>query len=132
MKHPLVLAAAVKLGVTLGQEVGRVRTGEVSWAHFKRTLSRHVGGLTGTATGMALGGWAGSIVPGVGTIIGAFSGGLAGQMLGERLTEVSADRVSGGGLSRIDQDDDPGDAARMSEDAALGAGEEPDRDASAV
>jgi len=93
LKHPLVVAGAIKLGVSLGQEAGKLRRGEVSLRQFKAHLGRHVGGMTGTATGVAVGAWAGSVVPGVGTVLGAFGGGLAGQMLGEMVTIQSAERV---------------------------------------
>lgn len=93
LKHPVVVAGAIKLGVSLGQEAGRLRRKEVSLRQFKANLGRHVGGMTGTATGVALGAWAGSVVPGVGTVIGAFGGGLAGQILGELVTVQSAERV---------------------------------------
>lgn len=86
LKHPLVVAGAVKLGVSVGQEASRLRRGEVSFKEFRAQIGRHVGGMTGTATGVALGAWAGSVVPGVGTVLGAFGGGLAGQMLGEMAT----------------------------------------------
>ena len=116
LKHPLVVAGAIKLGVSLGQEAGRLRRGEVTLSQFKASLGRHVGGMTGTATGVALGAWAGSVVPGVGTVLGAFGGGLAGSMLGEMATVQGADRLR---PEAAESEED--DEARAAEDADLDA-----------
>lgn len=93
LKHPLVAAAAVQLGVKVAQEVYKLRCGEMSVEQFKQRLGRHVGALAGTATGAVAGAWMGSVMPGVGTILGAFGGGLAGDLLGEYATRRGADAL---------------------------------------
>jgi hypothetical protein len=116
LKHPLVVAGAIKLGVSLGQEAGRLRRGEVTLRQFKARMGRHVGGMTGTATGVALGAWAGSVVPGLGTVLGAFGGGLAGSMLGEMATVQSADRLRP--EAPAPDDDEPSGSEEADLDAA--------------
>ena len=94
LRSPVATAAALTLGLRVGQELYRVMSGEISVEQFKRRAGIHVGLVTGTVTGALAGSLAGRLVPGVGTILGAFAGGLGGQFLGAHLTYKGADRLA--------------------------------------
>lgn len=93
LNSPVAAAAALTLGVKVGQEAYKLQTGEIDPEQFKRLAGRHVGAVTGTMTGAMFGSFVGKLIPNVGRIVGAFGGGVAGQMVGEFLGRQVAERV---------------------------------------
>jgi phage tail tape-measure protein len=82
------------LGIRIGQELSRLRRGEIDREEFEKRAAQHLGALGGTLTGAGLGWSLGRAVPGLGAILGAFSGGLVGHLGGERMGRAGAERVS--------------------------------------
>ncbi len=93
LNSPVAAAAALTLGLKVGQELYRVASGEISLAQFKKRTGMHVGTVTGTMAGAVAGTLAGRWVPGVGTLLGAFTGGLAGQFAGAHVMNKGAERL---------------------------------------
>lgn len=94
LKHPMASAAAMTLGIRMGQELYRLRAGELSREDFEKRFGQHLGALVGTLGGAAAGYTLGQALPGFGAILGAFTGGLVGHMGGEHLGRASAVRVA--------------------------------------
>lgn len=94
LKHPVASAAAMTLGIRLGQEIYRLRTGELSRKEFEKRAGQHMGALAGTLCGASLGWSLGRALPGFGAIVGAFGGGLIGHIGGEHFGRVGASRVA--------------------------------------
>jgi len=94
LKSPVATAAAMTLGLRVGQELYRFVSGEISVEQFKRRAGIHVGLVTGTVTGALASSIVGRWVPGVGTVLGAFAGGLGGQFLGAHVTYKGADGLA--------------------------------------
>ena len=94
LRHPVASAAAMTLGIRIGQELSRLRRGEIDREEFEKRAAQHLGALGGTLTGAGLGWSLGRAVPGLGAILGAFSGGLVGHLGGERMGRAGAERVS--------------------------------------
>ena len=93
LSSPVATAAALTLGLKVGQEASKLKSGEISPEEFKRRAGSHVGTITGTMAGALAGSVIGRWLPGFGTLAGAFGGGLMGQMVGEHLTQKGADRI---------------------------------------
>ncbi|MEL6188736.1 MAG: hypothetical protein AAFU79_29300 [Myxococcota bacterium] len=94
LKHPMASAAALTLGIRMGQELYRLRAGELSREDFEKRFGQHLGALVGTLSGAAAGYTLGQAFPGFGAIVGAFAGGLIGHVGGEHLGRASAVRVA--------------------------------------
>lgn len=94
LRSPVATAAAMTLGLRVGQELYRFVSGEITVEQFKRRAGIHVGLVTGTITGALASSIVGRWAPGVGTVLGAFAGGLGGQFLGAHVTYKSADRLA--------------------------------------
>ena len=82
LRHPMAAAAAISMGIKLGQESTKLRTGEISREEFRKRASAHMGAITGSLAGMGLGVAFGRFWPGAGRIMGAFLGGLVGEQVG--------------------------------------------------
>lgn len=93
LSSPVATAAALTLGLKVGQEASKLKSGEISPEEFKRRAGTHVGTITGTMAGALAGSVVGRWLPGLGTLAGAFGGGLMGQLIGENLTRKGADRL---------------------------------------
>ena len=89
----MAAAAALSLGIKLGQESGRLKSGEIDSREFKKRTGSHVGMVGGTLTGAAVGTVIGRLWPVGGTILGAFMGGMVGQMWGEQAGRAAAERL---------------------------------------
>lgn len=107
LSSPVAAAAALGLGLRLGQELYRVASGEISIAQFKKRTGMHVGTVTGTMAGAVAGTVAGRWVPGVGTLLGAFTGGLVGQFTGAHVMNKGAERL----VPTIEDDEESEDGA---------------------
>lgn len=93
LKSHLAAAAALSLGVKLGQESRRLWSGEIDRHEFRRRTSFHVGTVCGTMTGAGIGAVIGRLWPGPGRVVGAFVGGMMGEIFGERIGRATVDRV---------------------------------------
>ena len=94
LKSPMAAAAALSLGVKLGQETARLGRGEIDRNEFRRRAGLHVGAVTGTVTGAGVGALLGRLWPGgAGTIIGVFMGGVVGEVWGEKVGRTAVDRL---------------------------------------
>lgn len=93
LQSPVAAAAALTLGLRVGQELYRVASGEISLEQFKKRTGLHVGTVTGTVGGAVAGAVAGRWLPGIGTLLGAFSGGLVGQFAGAQMATKGAERL---------------------------------------
>jgi phage tail tape-measure protein len=93
LKSPMATAAALALGVKVGQETYRVASGDISVEEFKKRASLHFGTLTGSLVGAVAGAAVGRLVPGVGALMGAFGGGMVGQLAGQHASRKGADRL---------------------------------------
>ncbi|MCB9654122.1 MAG: hypothetical protein H6729_08350 [Deltaproteobacteria bacterium] len=81
--HPILVGAALRLGIRLGQESIKLHRGEIGHDEYRARAGTHVGAAGGTLFGTAVGAWLGGRIPGIGRIVGAFVGGLVGDMGGE-------------------------------------------------
>lgn len=95
LNHPMAAAAAMSLGIKLGQESTRLSSGDISREEFRKRAGQHVGAVTGTMAGAGAGVIIGRLWPGGGALIGAFLGGMLGEMGGERLGRATVDRLEG-------------------------------------
>lgn len=93
LSSPVATAAALTLGLRVGQELYRVASGEISLEQFKKRTGLHVGTVTGTMGGAVAGALAGRWLPGIGTVLGAFTGGLVGQFAGAQAASKGAERL---------------------------------------
>ena len=93
MKNPLAAAAALTLGVKMGQEVSRLRAQDISPEQFKEKMGGHIGSVSGTMVGLVTGWFIGRLVPGFGNVVGAFTGGLLGEIIGEQLGREGVERL---------------------------------------
>ncbi|MEO1232640.1 MAG: hypothetical protein AAFZ18_27470, partial [Myxococcota bacterium] len=55
LKHPMASAAALTLGIRMGQELYRLRAGELSREDFEKRFGQHLGALVGTLSGASAG-----------------------------------------------------------------------------
>ncbi len=94
LRHPVATAGAVTLGVRVGQEVYRLRLGEISPEEFEKRAGQHIGALLGAIGGASLGWSLGRGLPGIGHLAGAFAGGLVGQVGGEHVGRAGAARFA--------------------------------------
>ena len=90
----MAAAAALSLGIKIGQESTLLRSGDINRDEFRKRTGRHVGAVTGTLAGAGIGTVIGRLWPGGGTVIGAFMGGMLGEMWGERVGRLAVDRFS--------------------------------------
>ncbi len=93
LRHPVAAAAAMTLGIRFGQEIYKLRIGELTPEEFEKRTGQHLGALGGTAVGLILGSAAGKALPGFGTVVGSFMGGMLGHMGGEHLGRAGAGRL---------------------------------------
>lgn len=93
LKSPVTTAAALTLGLKVGQEAYKLKSGEISAEEFERRAGGHIGSVSGTLMGAAVGAVAGIWAPGLGTVMGAFSGGFVGQVMGEHFGRKGAERL---------------------------------------
>lgn len=95
LRHPMASAAAMTLGIRAGQELYKLRNGELSREDFIKRFGQHTGALAGTLSGAAAGYAIGKALPGgVGAILGGFGGGLIGHVSGEHLGRSGAARLA--------------------------------------
>ena len=113
LKSPMATAAALALGVKVGQETYRLSSGDISIEEFKKRAGLHVGTLTGSLVGALAGAALGRFLPGIGTVAGAFGGGMVGQMAGQHALRKSADTLESRVAKRGDDEEDaaPDDGA---------------------
>lgn len=106
LKSPMATAAALALGVKVGQETYRLASGDISMEEFKKRAGVHVGTLTGSVVGAVAGATVGRFIPGVGAVMGAFGGGMLGQMAGQHALRKSADTLEARVAKRGEAQDD--------------------------
>ncbi|MEM7678202.1 MAG: hypothetical protein AAF449_19595 [Myxococcota bacterium] len=92
LKHPMTTATALSLGIKLGQESSRLKSGEINRTEFRRRAGTHIGTVSGTLVGASIGLLLGRRWPGVGNILGAFTGGMLGEVWGERASRAAVER----------------------------------------
>ncbi|MBK8010605.1 MAG: hypothetical protein IPK13_04605 [Deltaproteobacteria bacterium] len=85
VEHPLLVGAAIRLGIRIGQESVKLHRGEIGQDEYRARTGTHVGAAGGTLFGTAVGAWLGGRIPGIGRIVGAFVGGLLGDVGGEQV-----------------------------------------------
>ncbi|MEL7367285.1 MAG: hypothetical protein AAFN74_00090 [Myxococcota bacterium] len=93
LKHPMAAATALSLGIKLGQESSKLKSGEINRAEFRRRAGTHVGAVSGTMVGASIGTLLGRVWPGGGHVLGAFMGGMLGEVWGERAGRAAVERL---------------------------------------
>lgn len=119
-RHPVLVVSTASLGVKVGKDGFRLRSGEIDPPEFRKRAGGHVGSMGGGLAGAAAGAAWGSALPGLGTVIGAFAGGIIGEELGGRVGQLAVEQAEITVTLRREQA--PADAA----DGALEAVEEAD------
>ena len=118
LRHPMAAAAAMSLGIKLGQESTRLSSGDISREEFRKRAGQHVGSVTGTVAGAGAGAIIGRLWPGGGAVVGAFLGGMLGEIGGERLGRATVDRLDRFWRKPEPPEDDRIDVEPVSDDDA--------------
>lgn len=95
IKNPVVIMSAATLGVRVGKDFYKMKTGEIDGKELRARTGSHFGGLSGGVFGAAAGAAAFSVLPGVGTMLGAFAGGMIGESFGSKAGRKSAEFAEG-------------------------------------
>jgi phage tail tape-measure protein len=92
-RHPILVISVASMGLRVGREAKRFKSGEIDGPEFRARTASHLGSISGGAIGATAGAIAGSVLPGLGSIIGGFAGGILGEAGGSKLLRFAAEKL---------------------------------------
>lgn len=92
-RHPVAIVSVASIGVRVGRDAFRMKSGEIDAKEFRARTGGNVGSIGGGALGATAGAVAGSVVPVLGSILGGFAGGLIGEAGGAKLGRAAMEQI---------------------------------------